>query len=147
LTWSAVQLAIETAMRRSELLGLRWEDVDLERRLAYLGDTKNGRPRSVPLTVGAIVLLGSLPRTGPYVLPVSDCAVRQAWDRLVVRAGVIDLRFHDLRHEAVSRFFEFGLSLPEVALISGHRDPKMLFRYTHLHASDVANKLHANRMN
>ncbi len=52
-----------------------------------------------------------------------------------------DLHFHDLRHEAISRFFELGLSIPEVALISGHRDPRMLFRYTHLRAEDVAEKL------
>ena len=52
-----------------------------------------------------------------------------------------DLRFHDLRHEAVSRFFEMGLSVPEVALISGHRDPRMLFRYTHLRAEDLVQKM------
>jgi integrase len=52
-----------------------------------------------------------------------------------------DLRFHDLRHEAISRLFEKGLTVPEVALISGHRDARMLFRYTHLRAEDVAKKL------
>jgi integrase len=54
-----------------------------------------------------------------------------AWERLKTRAGIRDLRFHDLRHEAISRFFELGLSIPEVSLISGHRDARMLFRYTH----------------
>jgi integrase len=68
-------------------------------------------------------------------------AFRQAWDRLIKRAGISNLRFHDLRHEAISRFFELGLSIPEVALISGHRDFKMLFRYTHLRPADVAKKL------
>ena len=63
------------------------------------------------------------------------------WERLKKRVGVVDLRFHDLRHEAISRFFEMGLSVPEVALISGHKDPRMLFRYTHLRAEDVAKKL------
>lgn len=53
----------------------------------------------------------------------------------------MDLHFHDLRHEAISRLFERGLSLPEVALISGHRDPRMLLRYTHLEVSNVAAKL------
>ncbi len=57
------------------------------------------------------------------------------------RAGLQDFRFHDLRHEAVSRFFELGLSVPEVALISGHRDPRMLFRYTHPKAELIAKKL------
>jgi integrase len=68
-------------------------------------------------------------------------AFRLAWDRLKRRAGVSGLRFHDLRHEAVSRFFEKGLNVPEVAMISGHRDPRMLFRYTHPKAEEVAAKL------
>ena len=63
------------------------------------------------------------------------------WKRLRGRAKADDLRFHDLRHEAVSSFFERGLSVPEVALISGHRDMRMLFRYTHLKAEDLADKL------
>ena len=57
------------------------------------------------------------------------------------RADLGDLRFHDLRHEAISRFFEMGLSMPEVALISGHKDPRMLFRYTHMKAENVLAKL------
>ena len=63
--------------------------------------------------------------------------------KLLREAGVPRMHFHDLRHEAISRFFEMGLSIPEVALISGHKDPKMLFRYTNLRATDVAGKLHA----
>ena len=78
------------------------------------------------------------------IFPTSDYAVRHAWDRLVKRAGIEDLRFHDLRHEAVSRFFEMGLSVPEVALISGHKDYRMLARYTHMTAVNVRNKLDAN---
>ena len=54
---------------------------------------------------------------------------------------VSDLRFHDLRHEAISRFFEMGLSIPEVAVISGHKDARMLFRYTHLRAENIIVKL------
>jgi len=64
-----------------------------------------------------------------------------AWERLRKRAGIDDLHFHDLRHEAISRLFEKGLSIPEVALISGHRDVRMLFRYTHLRAEDIAQRL------
>ena len=79
--------------------------------------------------------------TSERIFPVTDVAVRQAWNRLVKRAGITNLRFHDLRHEAISRFFEMGLSVPEIALISGHRDPRMLFRYTHLRAEDVVKKL------
>ena len=57
------------------------------------------------------------------------------------RAGIIDLRFHDLRHEATSRFFEKGLNVMEVAAITGHKDLRMLQRYTHLRAEDLARKL------
>lgn len=68
-------------------------------------------------------------------------AVKLAWRRLCARVGVSDLRFHDLRHEAVSQFFELGLSVPEVALISGHKDVRMLMRYTHLRPSHLTRKL------
>ena len=80
------------------------------------------------------------------MFPLSANAVKLAWRRLRQRAGAHGLRFHDLRHEAVSVFFEKGLSVPEVALISGHRDPRMLFRYTHLKVEDVAAELGWVRM-
>tara|TARA_Y100001933_G_scaffold77979_1_gene79188 strand:- start:832 stop:1818 length:987 start_codon:yes stop_codon:yes gene_type:complete len=142
--WPAIELAIETAMRRGELLKLRWIDVDLDKGLALLPDTKNGHSRQVPLTPAARATLSRLPRCSERVLPITDTALRQAWDRLVDRAGITNLRFHDLRHEAVSRFFERGLNVAEVALISGHRDPRMLFRYTHLKPQHVADKLIAS---
>lgn len=139
--WPATNLALETAMRRSELLRLEWSDVDFSERLAHLHDTKNGRPRAVPLTSRAIRTLESLPRPSAKVLPTTDCALRQSWERLVARAGIKDLRFHDLRHEAVSRMFEVGLNVAEVSLVSGHRDPRMLFRYTHLKAENVVERM------
>jgi integrase len=64
-----------------------------------------------------------------------------AWNRLRIRAGMPDLHFHDLRHEAISRFAEMGLSTVELSVISGHRDPRMLFRYAHLRPADLARKL------
>ena len=73
--------------------------------------------------------------------PMSANAVRLAWDRLKKKGNIKGLHFHTLRHEAISRFFEMGLSVPEVALISGHNDPRMLFRYTHLKAEDVLLKM------
>src|SRR5215472_18106296 len=82
-----------------------------------------------------------MPRCGPTVFTISANALRLALDRLRRRAGVLELRFHDLRHEAVSRFFEKGLNVPEVAMISGHRDLRMLFRYTHPKPEEVAAKL------
>jgi integrase len=143
--WPLINLAIETAMRRGELLSLQWDWIDKDLRLVHLPDTKNGHPRSVPLSPSAMYWLDQMPVVGQMVFPVTPVAVRQAWDRLLRRAGIRNLHFHDLRHEAISRFFELGLSIPEVALISGHRDPRMLFRYTHLRAEDVAEKLNINK--
>ena len=75
------------------------------------------------------------------VFPVSDYSIRHGWDRLVKRASIDGLRFHDLRHEAVSRFFEMGLSVPEIAAISGHKDYRMLASYTHVSAKNLAQKI------
>lgn len=136
-----VQFAIETAMRRGEILDLEWSRIDWATFTVLIPRTKTDRPRTIPLTPVAIRLLEGLPRTEERVFPVSANAVKLAWVRATKRAGITDLRFHDLRHEAVSRFFELGLSLPEVALISGHRDPRMLMRYTHLQPALLADKL------
>lgn len=136
-----VILAIETGMRRGELLKLRWADVDLLRSTARLDLTKNGHGRTVPLTPLATQTLQALPRSAAIVFPLTEVAVRQSWMRLVERAGLRDFRLHDLRHEAISRFFELGLGVPEVALVSGHRDVRMLTRYTHLRPERIAQKL------
>ena len=141
--WPVIVFAIETGMRRGEILGLRWEHVDLDRRIALLPLTKNGSSREVPLsTKAALVLARQRQRNDtPSPFPVTPNGFRLAWDRLRNRAGLSELRFHDLRHEAISRFFELGLNIPEVAVISGHKDPRMLFRYTHLRAVDLVNRL------
>lgn len=137
-----IVLAIETGMRRGELLTLEWKHVDLERRVAHLPLTKNGDPRDVPLSTRAIEVLRALKAgdTG-RVFAVAPNAVRLGWERLVRRAGLVDLHFHDLRHEAVSRLFERGLNIVEVSAISGHKEMRMLQRYTHLRAEDLANRL------
>jgi len=141
LIWPMVDFAIETGMRRSEILSLRWENLSDQQRIASLPDTKNGSKRDVPLTLKAAQVVANLPARTENIFPTSDYAVRHAWDRLVKRAGIEDLRFHDLRHEAVSRFFEMGLSVPEVALISGHKDYRMLASYNHTDARYVLNKI------
>jgi integrase len=136
-----VSVAIETGMRRGELLALRWSDIDMGRRTAWLERTKNGQSRLVPLSPVALENLASLPRSGDRVFPVSANAVRLAWERMRSRANVPGVRFHDLRHEAVSRFFEMGLTIAEVASVSGHSDLRMLGHYTHPSASGIAAKL------
>jgi integrase len=105
--------------------------------------TKNGSDRRVPLTERAVQILSTLRREGELVFPLSSKGLQIAWRRLARRAGIEDLRFHDLRHEAISRLFEKGLNVPEVAVMSGHRDPRMLFRYTHPRPEDIARKLAA----
>jgi integrase len=136
-----VELAVETGLRRGELLNLTWGNVDLGRRVAHIPVTKTGKPRTIPLTDRAVVVIKGLPHTADRLFPVSGTAVRLAWNRVRERAGLRDFRFHDLRHEALSRFCELGLSVPELAVISGHKDPRMLFRYAHLRADDLARKL------
>jgi integrase len=135
-----IEFAIETGMRRSEILKLRWCDVDLENGFASLYDTKNGEDRRVPLTRRCIEVLKTVPQTHEQVFPISATCLRLAWNRARKKAGITDLRFHDLRHEAVSRFFEMGMSVPEVALISGHKDVRQLFRSTHLNPENVFKK-------
>lgn len=75
------------------------------------------------------------------VFPTCRKTLYSAWSSFIGRTGIEGLRFHDLRHEAISRFFERGLSLPEVAAISGHKSYKMLLRYTHMKPEEIALKL------
>ena len=127
-------------MRRSEMLRLRWCDLDLENGFASLYDTKNGEDRRVPLTRRCAEVLRTVPQDHEKVFPISANCLRLAWVRARNKAEITDLRFHDLRHEAVSRFFEMGMSVPEVALISGHKDVRQLFRYTHLNPTNAFKK-------
>ncbi len=140
-----IRFAIETGMRMGEILALSWKNIDIESRVATLPDTKTGDPRKVPLSTAALSAIQPLPRH------IKDDRVFWTWKRsdslenvyrrAVKKAGIEDLRFHDLRHEAVSRLFEIGLNPMEVASISGHKTLQMLKRYTHLRAEDLARKL------
>lgn len=137
-----VLLALETAMRQGELLKLTWHDVNLNGRTVHLNDTKNGDARTVPLSSKAVQVLEQLPRAiSGRVFPLTKNAVHQAFHRACQRAGLQNLRFHDLRHEGVSRLFEIGLNPMEVASISGHKTLAMLKRYTHLKATELVKKL------
>ena len=135
-----IEFAIETGMRRSEILNLTWSDVDLTKGFAYLFDTKNGSDRRVPLTKYCREILSKLPRIDHRVFPITANCIHLSWNRIKKKSNITNLRFHDLRHEAISRFFEMGLSVPEVALISGHKDVQQLFRYTHLNPENIYEK-------
>lgn len=141
--WPAVQLAVETAARQGELLGLEWQSIDLPRRFAMLPITKNGEPRAVPLSSAALAVLDTLPRSiSGKVLPAQRLTLYHAFAAARARAGIEDFTFHDLRHEALSRLAERGdLSVLDLAAVSGHKTLQMLKRYTHLRAEDLAKKL------
>lgn len=169
-----IWLAVETAMRRSEIVTLRWEHVDLKRRVAHLAATKNGSARDVPLSSRAVAVLQALkgaldeaknePHEGEdtadagRVFEIRNDAVTRAFERAVTRARRIyvdeckaakrrpdgkfltDLRFHDLRHEATSRLASI-FPMHELTKITGHKDPRMLMRYYHPRAEDLAKRL------
>ncbi|MER2197205.1 site-specific integrase [Methylobacterium brachiatum] len=136
-----ITLALETGMRRGELLALEWSSIDIGARLAHLRTSKNGYERSVPLTPKAIATLGDILVRGRLIFPVKANAVRLAWERLRRRAGIEQVKFHSMRHEAISRMFEVGLTIPEVSVVSGHKTLSCLQRYTHLKPENVAAKL------
>lgn len=155
------ELAIHTAMRQSEILGLTWENVDFNRRIVFLADTKNGESRKVPLSKAALAVFNALPHRidGGQIFDISQDRLIRTFQRACElgktnylqdckkegrspeKDFLEDLRFHDLRHEATTRLFEKGLDMMEVASISGHKSLSMLKRYTHLRAEDLAQKL------
>lgn len=140
-----IRFAIATGMRRGEMLRMLWTDIDFTAKTLHIEVTKNGHARTIPLSTHALAVLEELrgwkDTKEHQVFPVSENAFKLAWQRLRDHSGIQDLHFHDLRHEAITRFVERGLSVQEVALISGHRDYRMLFRYTHLKPESLVDKL------
>lgn len=144
-TWIHFQLM--TGARRGESLSLTWENLDLEAQTAFFPETKNGRPRKVPIRRALAAMLRDLPRTSEFVFPISVPHLRAVWRRICARAGLTDdegLHIHDLRHEAISRLAEAsrnlpgGFSLIDLQHFSGHRDTRMLLRYAHLCTQGLA---------
>jgi len=156
LSW-IVRIALETGMRSSEITTLRRSQVDLKRRIVRLLETKNTTPRTVPLSNTAVEAFRQA--LANPVRPIDTDLVffgepgldgqrrpynfNKVWLNTKESVGLKDLRFHDLRHEAVSRFVEGGLSDQQVAAISGHKSMQMLRRYTHLRAEDLVDELDA----
>ena len=134
-----VALLLLTGARKREVLDARWEHVDLRRHLLTVPVSKSGRPRHIALSDAAVGLLESLPREEdmPWVFfnpktrkpPVS---IFYAWDTIRKRAGLAELRLHDLRHSFASFLVNSGRSLYEVQKLLGHHDPKVTMRYAHL---------------
>ena len=142
----AVLLALHTGMRRSEIARVHPSAVDPAHRLIFLKNTKNGESRAVPLSPAALeVAQRCLQRASlmgfKTLFGLNEISITHAMEAACKKAGIEDLRLHDLRHEATSRFFEMGLSIPEVATITGHKTWSMLRRYTQLKPEDIAQKL------
>ena len=122
-------------MRRGEILGLRWLDVDLANSTIWLRQTKNGEGRVVYLNATAKAALESAPEGGPSIAPVFSLNadyVGQTFRAACEDAGIEDFRFHDLRHTAASWLRMSGADIHTVALVLGHKDLRMTQRYSHL---------------
>lgn len=146
-----VRFALESAMRREELASLTWDQVDMERHTIFLPQTKNGESRTVPLSPTAIAIIkeaytpdeaAGKEKVFGYTVNSITGIMRDA----CAKAGITDLRFHDLRHEAISRLFEnTDLDVMEIRMITGHKTLQMLARYTHLRASRRVERLAGKR--
>lgn len=131
--------AIETAMRSGEILGLEWADID--GKLAHLHETKNGKARSVPLSAEARRLLDLLPCNEDRLIPVTDANRDTVWRKARDKTDIVDLHFHDSRHEALSRMAKVIVNPMDLAKISGHKDLKVLmevyYNPTNEHLADL----------
>lgn len=129
-------------MRRGEILGLRWEHIDFQKRTAFIPITKNGESRLVPLSSAAIEILKLLPRNlNGTVFPVNGTTLSAAIDKARIKAQLEDFHFHDLRHMAITRMAEKLPNLIELSAVSGHRSLAMLKRYYHPNPEQLAEKL------
>jgi len=133
-----VAFALFSTRRQEEVTLLRWEDLDgdriLVRDMKHPGD-KKGNNAYCELPPEALAIINSMPRDNERIFPCSTDAISAAFTRVCRILGIEDLRFHDLRHEGISRLFEVGKTIPQVAAVSGHRSWTSLKRYTHIRQS------------
>lgn len=138
--YCAVMLALATGARRGNIYALRWEDVDLDRLTLHFRDTKNGEPRRVPIVGPAVAALRDQferdPTGAGWVFKGrkndAPADLDRPWDKARKAAGLVDFRFHDLRHTTASYLTMNGASLAEVAEALGHRTLVMARRYSHM---------------
>jgi integrase len=139
-----ILFALATAMRREEIASLQWKNVNIQARSILLQDTKNNESRTIPLSVPAIDILQNIQYTDEKELVFGMCSqhITNVMTKACKKANLENLHFHDLRHEAISRFFEnTDLDVMEIKAISGHKTLQMLARYTHLRTSRLADRL------
>jgi integrase len=144
-----LQFCLASAMRISEVCRLEWKDFDTKAKTVVIRDRKHpqeklGNDQTVPLLdasgYDAFKIARRQPQKGLRIFPYSSSTVGTYFIRAVAKLGLEDLHLHDLRHEAISRLFDAGYRIEQVALVSGHRDWAMLKRYTHVHAADFHRK-------
>jgi integrase len=137
-----VKFALASAMRRGEMLGLHWHEVDLQKRTAHIPLTKNGTSRTVPLSSEAIELLRGLPRSlDGRVFPINGPNLSATFEKARKLAKLDDFHFHDLRHMAITRMAEKLPNVIELSAVSGHKSLAMLKRYYHPNPEQLAEKL------
>ncbi|WP_225866443.1 site-specific integrase [Prochlorococcus marinus] len=135
------KLALTTGFRRSELLSLTWRNIDLKKRIIYIhrkncaATDNSSAPRLVPLQGKAKKILEELSERHGKIIDLTKGAARHGFDKARQKAGLKTLRFHDLRHIAISRMWSSGMNALEISACSGHRDIKMLMRYSHFQLS------------
>jgi integrase len=127
--YPVVVVALNTGMRRGEILGLTWDRVDFSRGVLQLEVTKSGRRREIPMNQAVYDVLSALPRSGPRLFRGS---VRKAFLGAMERAGIQNFRFHDLRHTFASWLTMKGRPLKEVQELLGHASITQTERYAHL---------------
>lgn len=130
-----VEIAIHSGMRRGELLGLRWKDVDFKGRMIYLETTKNHERRVLPMNDTVVRALKSLPvhlHEEHIFHGITGDMLSKAFERACKRAGIEGCRYHDLRHTHASHLVMGGTSLRAVQTLLGHKDLRMTMRYSHL---------------
>ena len=137
-----VVLALNTGMRRGEILGFEWSNVDLARRLIDVTNTKSGKDRAIPMNQASYSALEHLTRAGQRVFNVDW--IKVAWAAALQDSKIENFRFHDLRHTAATRLADAGTDAFTIAAILGHSTIQMSARYTH--ATDERKRRAVERM-
>lgn len=141
---SIIITALDTGMRRGEILGITWNDVDLKNRTILVRNTKNGKDRRLPMTERVSYAIIALNKSRPYGDWLfykngngGSWAVNSAFRRLINRIGLNGLRFHDFRHTFATRLVTSGIDIVTVQILLGHSDIRMTMRYSHPGSSEM----------
>lgn len=130
--WDIIVIALNTGLRRGELLALKWENIHLDRRYIYIERSKNGDRRSIPMNDRVYEIFSHLRRNHSELWKgISPSSLEYYFSKTVKKAGLDDLHFHDLRHTFATRLIQKGVDLYRVQLLLGHRSPVMTQRYAH----------------